>query len=107
MVMQVRVRGVIYRDAKEASAALGVTRNAVYSAINRGDPDAIGLKRRGSINAAIEANKKPIQIAGVHFPIREDERPVHKPTKAFSASPQAVEKALANMLREKLEAIRK
>lgn len=38
---------------------------------------------------------------------REDERPVHKPTKAFSASPQAVEKALANMLREKLEAIRK
>lgn len=106
MVMQVRVRGVIYRDAKEASAALGVTRNAVYSAINRGDPDAIGLKRRGSINAAIEANKKPIQIAGVHFPSRvELARTVGMAAKdvcaALKAGPRAY-RNLENRVREAL-----
>jgi len=59
MVMQVKVRGWIYPSVRAAAETLGVTINAVYSALNRGNIDKLGLGK---------ARKKPIDLYGVLFP---------------------------------------
>jgi len=59
MVMQVDVRGEIYPSVKAAAETQGVTINAVYSALNRGNIDKLGLGK---------ARKKPIDVYGVLFP---------------------------------------
>lgn len=75
--MPIRIRGVIYKDAKEAAAALGVTRDAIYWALRCGDPDKIGLPRTyrsgpGSNAAAAASVRKPVQVAGVWFASRRE-----------------------------------
>ena len=59
MVMQVKVRGYIYPNVRAAAEALGVTVNAVYSALNRGNIDKLGLGK---------SKKEPIYLFGVSFP---------------------------------------
>lgn len=57
--MLVDVRGVIYSSPKAASEALGVSREAVYSALSRGSMDKLGLGN---------TRRKPVEFEGVHFP---------------------------------------
>lgn len=75
--MPIRIRGVIYSDAKEAAAALGVNRDTIYWAIRCGDPDKVGLPRTyrsgpGSNAAAAASVRKPVQVAGVWFASRRE-----------------------------------
>jgi len=58
MVMQVKVRDKVYPSVRAAAEALGVTVNAVYSALNRGNIDKLGLGK---------ARKKPVDVYGVLF----------------------------------------
>lgn len=56
--MKVEVRGVVYRNVKHATEVLGVTKEAVYSALSRGTMDKLGLGHtRG----------KPTDLFGVKF----------------------------------------
>lgn len=57
--MLVEVRGVIYPSVKATSEALGITRDAVYSALARGKMDGLGLGHN---------RRKTIELAGVVFP---------------------------------------
>lgn len=57
--MLVRIRGVTYPSVKAASEALGVTVGAIYSALNRGNIDTVGLGK---------SKKEPIYLFGVSFP---------------------------------------
>lgn len=41
--MITKIRGVTYPSVKAASEALGVTVNAIYSALNRGNINTVGL----------------------------------------------------------------
>ena len=43
--MKVLVRGITYESVKDASIALGVTTDGIYSALCRGNVDALGLGR--------------------------------------------------------------
>ena len=56
--MLVDVRGVIYPSVKAASEALGVSIEAVYSALSRGSMDKLGLGN---------TRKKAVEIEGLHF----------------------------------------
>lgn len=56
--MKILVRGVTYGSVKEAADALGVTINAVYSSLNRGTMDTLGLG---------DTKPKPVTLAGVTF----------------------------------------
>lgn len=65
--MKVRVRGVVYANAHECAAALGVAPDTVYSAVCRGTEDTLGLgptgpKRYGG------GRSKPIKIGPHVFP---------------------------------------
>ena len=57
--MLVDVRGVIYSSPKAASEALGVSIDAVYSALARGSMDKLGLGT---------TQRKPVEIGGIPFP---------------------------------------
>ena len=56
--MLVDVRGVIYPSVKATSEALGITRDAVYSALSRGKMDGLGLGY---------SRRKAIEIEGLSF----------------------------------------
>jgi len=56
--MLVEVRGTIYESIKHAASSLGVTKDAIYSALNRGSIDKVGLGT---------TQRKPIVINGVSF----------------------------------------
>lgn len=45
--MRVTIRGVTYETVAEAAGALGVTRNAIYNALERGSIDKVGLGAGG------------------------------------------------------------
>lgn len=56
--MLVDVRGVIYPSTRAAARALGVSVDAVYSALNRGSIDKLGLGM---------TQRKPVTIEGITF----------------------------------------
>jgi hypothetical protein len=56
--MLVGVRGVIYPSTRAAAEALGVSIEAVYSALSRGSMDKLGLGN---------TRKKAVEIEGLHF----------------------------------------
>lgn len=56
--MRVSVRGKVYESVKEAADAFGMTINGVYSAIQQGKTDLIGLGK---------TQPRSITLAGVHF----------------------------------------
>lgn len=57
--MLVRIRGVTYPSVKVAAEALGVTINAIYSALNRGNIDTVGLGK---------SRPKSVELDGLSFP---------------------------------------
>jgi DNA-directed RNA polymerase specialized sigma24 family protein len=56
--MLIKVRGITYPSVKAASEALGVSIEAVYSALSRGSMDKLGLGN---------TRKKAVEIEGLHF----------------------------------------
>jgi hypothetical protein len=56
--MLIDVRGVIYPSTRAASRALGVSIDAVYSALARGSMDKLGLGT---------TQRKPVEIEGISF----------------------------------------
>ena len=56
--MLVDVRGVIYPSTRAAARALGVSIDAVYSALARGSMDKLGLGT---------TQRKPVEIEGIPF----------------------------------------
>ena len=56
--MLVEVRGVIYPSTRAAARALGVSIDAVYSALARGSMDKLGLGT---------TQRKPVEIGGIPF----------------------------------------
>lgn len=46
MSMRIEIRGVTYPNTTAAAKALGVTRHAIYKALDKGAADTIGTKRR-------------------------------------------------------------
>lgn len=57
--MLIKVRGVVYPSVKAAAAALGITANAVYSALGRGNMDTVGTGQN---------KPQAIQLDGLSFP---------------------------------------
>ena len=56
--MKIQIRGVLYNSVKEAADALNVSFHSVYSALDRGGIDKLGLGK---------TRPKPITIEGVTF----------------------------------------
>lgn len=56
--MKIRVRGVTYNSVKEAADALDVNLHSVYSALNRGALEGLGLGK---------TKPKPFTIEGITF----------------------------------------
>ena len=56
--MKIRVRGVTYNSVKEAADALDVSLHSVYSALNRGALEGLGLGN---------TKPKPLDIGGITF----------------------------------------
>jgi hypothetical protein len=56
--MRVSVRGKVYETVKEAADALGMTINGVYSAVQTGKTDKLGLGA---------TQPRAITLAGIHF----------------------------------------
>jgi hypothetical protein len=56
--MKIKVRGVTYNSVKEASKALGVTIDGVYSALERGGLESLGLG---------QTKPKPVTLQGISF----------------------------------------
>ena len=74
--MLIDVRGVIYPSVAATAAALGVTKNAVYSALARGNMEKLGLGT---------TVKKAVEIEGVAFPsLRAASRALGLPNSYFS-----------------------
>lgn len=68
-LMRVTVRGVTYGSAKEAAKALGVAKSTVYSALCRGNPDSLGLRRGTRPPESRKSGRgKEITIGGITFP---------------------------------------
>ena len=57
--MLIKIRGVTYISVRAAAASLGVTKDAIYSALNRGVIDLVGLGHTQS---------QPIDLGGISFP---------------------------------------
>ena len=57
--MITKIRGVTYPSVKAASEALGVTVNAIYSALNRGNINTVGLGK---------SQPRPVDLDGIAFP---------------------------------------
>jgi hypothetical protein len=57
--MIIKIRGVTYPSVRAAAEAQNVQPNAIYSALNRGNVDMIGMGRNV---------KKPITLGGISFP---------------------------------------
>lgn len=57
--MLIKVRGVVYPSVKAAAEALGITANAVYSALGRGNMDTVGTGKN---------KPQSIQLDGLSFP---------------------------------------
>ena len=53
------IRGVIYPSVKAAAEAEGVTVNAIYSALNRGNIDTVGMGK---------SQPHPVELDGIAFP---------------------------------------
>lgn len=67
-MMRVTIRGITYENAKAAAEALGVHKSTVYSAICRGVPDTIGLRRGTRPKESCKSGKgRPFTIGGVTF----------------------------------------
>ena len=56
--MLIKIRGVTYESVRHAADSLGVTRDAVYSALQRGSMDMVGLG---------DTQSRPINLDGVQF----------------------------------------
>jgi hypothetical protein len=56
--MLIKVRGITYPSTRAASRALGVSIDAVYSALARGSMDKLGLGT---------TQRKPVEIEGIPF----------------------------------------
>lgn len=68
--MTVRVRGVTYRNAKEAASALGISKNTIYLHLCRGTIDSAGLgpgRAPGSRHGG-GCHAKPVRIGPHSFP---------------------------------------
>jgi len=57
--MLIKIRGVTYPSVRAAAKAHNVTMDAIYSALNRGNMDAVGTGKNP---------KKPITLHGLTFP---------------------------------------
>lgn len=64
--MPISIRGVTYANAREAAAAVGVTRSTIYSAIYRNTLDTVGLGT-GSRKIWRGGRPKQVQIFGQSF----------------------------------------
>ena len=56
--MLINVRGVIYQSVRHAAESLGVSKDAVYSALARGSTDKLGLGN---------TQRKPTELFGSKF----------------------------------------
>ncbi len=57
--MLVRIRGVTYKSVRHAASAISVSTFSIYSALNRGTIDRVGLA---------PTQRKPIVLEGLSFP---------------------------------------
>ena len=57
--MTVLIRGILYPSVKAAAEALGVTINAIYSALARGNIDTVGTGK---------SQPQPVDLDGITFP---------------------------------------
>jgi len=57
--MIIAIRGVTYPSVRAGSEALGITENAIYSALNRGNMDKVGLGK---------SQPQPVELDGIAFP---------------------------------------
>jgi hypothetical protein len=64
--MPITIRGKTYANAKEAAAAMNVTRGTIYSALHRNTLDTVGLGT-GSRKNKTGGTPRPVTIAGKHF----------------------------------------
>lgn len=70
MPTPVSIRGTVYPSAKDAAEALGVSQQAIYSALDRGTVDNVGLgsgKMPTSHEGISTLNSKPIKIGPLEF----------------------------------------
>ena len=58
LTMKIQVRGVLYNSVKEAAEALNVSFHSVYSALDRGGLEMLGLGK---------TQPKPFDIGGITF----------------------------------------
>ena len=65
----VTIRGVTYRSQTAAARALGVSNQAITTAVKRGNPDSAGTSTRKKGGGP--AYLKPITLGGVHYPSRK------------------------------------
>lgn len=56
--MRIQVRGVTYGSVREAAEALGMSIQGIYSGLDRGSPDMLGLGK---------TKAKPITLEGITF----------------------------------------
>ncbi|CAB4121228.1 hypothetical protein UFOVP6_47 [uncultured Caudovirales phage] len=56
--MKILVRGVTYGSVREAAEALGMSIHGIYSGLDRGSPDMLGLGK---------TKAKPITLEGITF----------------------------------------
>jgi hypothetical protein len=57
--MLIKIRGATYPSVKTAAEAEGVTANAIYSALNRGNIDTVGMGK---------SQPQPVELDGIAFP---------------------------------------
>ena len=85
-----RIRGVDYPSMGAAARALGVTRGAIWYAMEKGTLDRCGLGAIG-IGAAVTGLRKPCWYRGKHYPSRSDA------ARAHGVSVSAVSRSVAKM----------
>ncbi|CAB4126176.1 hypothetical protein UFOVP68_38 [uncultured Caudovirales phage] len=56
--MKILVRGVTYGSVREAAEALGMSIHGIYSGLDRGSPDMLGLGK---------TKAKPVTLEGITF----------------------------------------
>ena len=57
--MLIKIRGVTYPSVKAAAASIGVSADSIYSALDRGNMDTVGLGK---------TKKQPVTLDGFTFP---------------------------------------
>jgi hypothetical protein len=66
--MRVEVRGKVYESVPEAAKALKVSKQTIYTSMERGTLDGVGLRKYGAKNPRGGRKPIPVTVAGHTWP---------------------------------------